>query len=270
MKAHKNFGVPETIEEDRKEEDLQPRYVRRSRFPEMRDHNEFGKRGKRFRSEEGLKKRHGYTRKPIQQDITSEIYSIPWAYVSETEEESASSDSCRRNKKKVKIMTLGHLSNLLNKKIFSDDFDKSSSFFSNHSRRKNRLKTTNSMIDDTIREENEIEFNNYLSDSSSNSQFSLRRRYMNLDLSKLIDKLEPLDDSSAVASKYYGNVNETIEEEGSDHSDELDKSNSRSHNSSHSSSLRDKLRHDMLPYYSSLYPFGLGKLQNPKSRSLIC
>lgn len=46
-------GVPETIEEDKKEEDSQPKYVRRSRFPEMRDHNEFGKKGKRFKSEEG-------------------------------------------------------------------------------------------------------------------------------------------------------------------------------------------------------------------------
>jgi hypothetical protein len=60
VKALQNQGVPETIEEDKKEEDLQPKYVRRSRFPEMRDHNEFGKRGKRFRSEEGQKKRHGY------------------------------------------------------------------------------------------------------------------------------------------------------------------------------------------------------------------
>ena len=32
-----NNGVPETIEEDKKEEDSQPKYVRRSRFPEMRD-----------------------------------------------------------------------------------------------------------------------------------------------------------------------------------------------------------------------------------------
>lgn len=48
--------MPETIEEDKKEEDSQPKYVRRSRFPEMRDHNEFGKKGKRFRSEEGKKK----------------------------------------------------------------------------------------------------------------------------------------------------------------------------------------------------------------------
>ena len=87
----------------------------------------------------------------------------------------------------------------------------------------------------------------------------------------MIDKLEPLDDSqSAVASKYYGNVNETIEEEGSDHSEDLE-SNSRSHHSSSSYQARDKpLRHDSLPYYSSLYPFGLGKRQNPKARSLIC
>jgi hypothetical protein len=90
-------------------------------------------------------------------------------------------------------MTLGHLSNLINKKIFSDDFDKSS-FFTDS--RQGRMKSTTSMIDDTIREEKEPEYeNNYLSDSSSSSQFSLQRRYLNLDLSKLIDKLEPLDDS---------------------------------------------------------------------------
>jgi len=46
---------------------------------------------------------------------------------------------------------------------------------------------------------------------------------LSLDLQKLIDKLEPMDDSSAVHSKYYGNVNETIEEEISDHDDEYDK-----------------------------------------------
>lgn len=169
-------------------------------------------------------------------------------------------------------MTLAHLSKLINKKIFSDDFDKSS-FFTDS--RKGRLKSTASMIDDTIyeeREEPEYE-NNYLSDSSSSSQFSLQRRYLNLDLSKLIDKLEPLDDSqSAVASKYQTNVNETIDEEGSDHSEDLDHtSNSRSHHSSSSYHASSKqLRHDSLPFYSSLYPFGLGKRQNAKSRSLIC
>lgn len=91
--------------------------------------------------------------------------------------------------------------------------------------RKDRLKlgSTQSMIDDTIREEKENENDHdYLSDSSNSSQFSMRRRYLNLDLSKLIDKLEPLDDSSAVASKYYNNFNETIEEEHSGHSDELE------------------------------------------------
>jgi hypothetical protein len=43
---------------------------------------------------------------------------------------------------------------------------------------------------------------------------------MSFDLSKLIDKSEPsFDDSSLMISKYYGNVNETIEEEDDDKED---------------------------------------------------
>jgi len=38
-----------------------------------------------------------------------------------------------------------------------------------------------------------------------------------------MDKLEPLDDSSQVASKYYGNVNETIEEENLEEIEEGEK-----------------------------------------------
>lgn len=168
--SKKNNGVPETIEEDRKEEDSQPKYVRKSRFHEMRDHNEFNKRGKRFRSEEG-KKKHGYHRKPQQEDITSQIYALPSAYVSENEEESQSSDSQHHQKKKIKIMTLAHLSSLINKKIFSDDFDRSSQLTDNTWRKARfRMGSNRSLIDNTIREEMEPEYeNNYLSDSSSSS-----------------------------------------------------------------------------------------------------
>jgi hypothetical protein len=78
----------------------------------MRDHNEFGRRGKRFRSEEGLKKSRNHRddsfRKRQREDITSQIYALPEAYVNEAEEESIlSSDDERCRKKKVKIMTLG-------------------------------------------------------------------------------------------------------------------------------------------------------------------
>lgn len=73
-------------------------------------------------------------------------------------------------------MSLGHLSMLINKKIFSDDFDKNS-FNTDMSKRykKGRGMGTQSMIEQPIREElKEYEFeNDYLSDSSSSSQFSL-------------------------------------------------------------------------------------------------
>ena len=46
-------------------------------------------------------------------------------YVSETEEELYSDDS-DKNKKKIKVFSLGYFSQLMNKKIYSDDFDMSS------------------------------------------------------------------------------------------------------------------------------------------------
>ncbi len=52
-----------------------------------------------------------------------------------------------------------------------------------------------------------------------------------MDLAKLIDKLDPLDYESAVGSKYLGNVGETIEEEHSVSSDELDRDKSKSRSS---------------------------------------
>ena len=67
----------------------------------------------------------------------------------------------------------------------------------------------------------------------------MRRRYLNLDLSKLIDRLDPTDFDSAFGSKYLSNVGETIEEEHSASSDEKDLPRSRLL-SSHSSGSRSK------------------------------
>jgi len=94
-----------------------------------------------------------------------------------------------------------------------------------------------SMLDQPIKEDSEIEeADRYLSDSSgSSSQFSLRKRYQNLDLSKLIDRLDPLDYESALGgSKYLGNVGETIEEEHSVGSDDSGQQQKGSSLSSHS------------------------------------
>ena len=81
-----------------------------------------------------------------------------------------------------------------------------------------------------------------MSDSSNSSMLSLQRRYLNLNLTKIIDRYEPLDDSSQKASqkgsKYYGNLNETIEEEISDHDDDMD--GKISHSSRSSNRMRRK------------------------------
>ena len=78
---------PEVIEEDKKEEEKQPVYKRKSRFAEMRDYNEFGG-GKRYKSEEGLSKKKASRRHLRAAQITSKIFNLPSAYVSENEEES--------------------------------------------------------------------------------------------------------------------------------------------------------------------------------------
>ena len=79
--------------------------------------------------------------------------------MSETEEEEDSNESDNtglnyvnnragcRNKRSLKVMSLGHLSQLINKQIFSDDFDKSS-FKTELSRRyKGRVGGPQSMAD---------------------------------------------------------------------------------------------------------------------------
>lgn len=201
------------------------------------DYNEFGCSGKRYRSEEGLSKRK---QKRLQQrtQITSKIFNLPSAYVSETEGEEDSNDTDnsatkqKRNKRALKVMSLGHLSQLINKQIFSDDFDKESYRTELSRRYKGRVGGPQSMADQPINEDEEDIENDYLSDcSSSSSQFSLKKRYLSLDLSKLIDRLDPMSDSSAMQSKHYANVNETIEEEISDHDDEFDRKSRLSHSS---------------------------------------
>ena len=123
------------------------------------------------------------------------------------------------------------------------------------------------MADQPINEDEEEIENDYLSDcSSSSSQFSLQRRYLSLDLSKLIDRLEPMDDSSAMHSKYYGNVNETIEEEISDHDDEFDKKSKLSYSSQSSDKERGKKRRG--DHYLSFMSIIGDKIRRAKSH--IC
>ena len=122
------------------------------------------------------------------------------------------------NRKKIKVFSLGYFSQLMNKKIYSDDFDMSS----DQIRRKKQQNYTGSLMECPISEdvESENNENDYLSDYSGSSTFSFHKKKMSFDLSRLIDKLEPLqfDDSSSSllgggSKHYYRNDNETILEE---------------------------------------------------------
>jgi len=78
--------------------------------------------------------------------------------VSETEEEQYSDDSDKRNKKKsgrgIKIFSLGYFSQLMNKKIYSDDFDMSSEF---DLLRRNKKNNRGSLMEYPINEDVESE-----------------------------------------------------------------------------------------------------------------
>ena len=140
--------------------------------------------------------------------------------MSETEEELISDEDDQYNNKrsKKKIFSLGYLSKLMNKKIYSDHFDMSSE---SYKIKQKKHFNTGSVMECPISEDVESEgANDYLSDNSSSSTFSLKRKKMSFDLSKLIDRFEPShDDSSFMFSKYYGNVNDPIEEEEDDKDD---------------------------------------------------
>ena len=103
----------------------------------------------------------------------------------------------------------------MNKKIYSDDFDMSSDMMKEQKRRNHN---NGSLMECPISENVESENDDYLSDYSSFSNFSLKKKKMSFDLSRLIDKLEPqFDDSSSLFGKvYFSNVNETIKEEADD------------------------------------------------------
>lgn len=79
----------------------------------------------------------------------------------------------------------------MNKKIYSDDFDMSSD--QALCKMKKRQKNAGSLMECPISEDVESEDNDYLSDGySSSSNFSFHKKKMSFDLSRLIDKLEPL------------------------------------------------------------------------------
>jgi len=77
----------------------------------MVDLNEFGLTGKRYKSEEGRKQKRLHQTS----QMTSKIFNLPSAYVSETEEEEDSNESDERtsnwgNKRRLKVLSLAHLS----------------------------------------------------------------------------------------------------------------------------------------------------------------
>lgn len=157
----KNFReLPETINEEVLEQET-PLFVRQSRFQERRDYNEFGSSGhKRYKSDDRGKRRRTYGLRGQANRFVPQILTLPSTYVSETDEEesgcSNSSNELARYDRRYEqqknsarqVMSLAHFSQLINKRIFSDDFDRASSDKSATQRgHKPRFGGTLSMID---------------------------------------------------------------------------------------------------------------------------
>ena len=116
---------------------------------------------KRFKSDDRGKRRRAPGLRGQTNRFIPQILTLPSTYVSETDEEDSNSsgelnhlnnpnstkwlkggstanlfiNSNARNtnnrQKKAKVLTLAHLSQIINKRIFSDDFDKESSDYNN-------------------------------------------------------------------------------------------------------------------------------------------
>ena len=178
-------------------------------------------------------------------------------------------DDKRNNKengrKKIKVFSLGYFSQLMNKKIYSDDFDMSSERRIRQKQKKQNY--AGSLVEYPITEDLESEDHDYLSDYSSSSNFSFKKKKMSFDLSRLIDKLEPsaFDDSTSSligggSKHYFSNMNDTILEE-----DDEDVLPSGSIASGHYSRL--KAQHDRSASFKFLQ---LGSNCKPKKIRSIC
>ncbi len=138
--------------------------------------------------------------------------------MSETEEELYSDEEEKRAKKKIKVFSLGYFSQLMNKKIYSDYFDMNSDQMIIKKKKKDAGSLMECPISEDVESEND---HDYLSDYSSSSNFSFQKKKMSFDLSRFIDKLDPIqfDDSSSSllggggSRHFYPGVNETIKEE---------------------------------------------------------
>ncbi len=107
--------------------------------------------------------------------------------VSETEEELISDEDEKLVGRRRKVFSLSQFSMLMNKKIYSDEFDMS--FESKVLKKRFKM---GSVIECPINEDIECEEqDNYLSDNSSSSTFSFHKKRMSFDLTKIIDRLEP-------------------------------------------------------------------------------
>lgn len=92
----------------------------------MRDMNEFGKYGapKRHNSLDGIKKTRLISKQYNEIQSQYGILTFTNYAVSETEEELLSDEEDKHNRRK-KVFSLSQFSRLMNKKIYSDEFDMS-------------------------------------------------------------------------------------------------------------------------------------------------
>jgi hypothetical protein len=184
--------LPELIEcEEKLEDEYELFSIRHSRINIMKDNNEFGRKGKRYRSLDGHKK--GYK---IQCDSD----------VSETLEEDWISGESTKEKEK----SLSKISRIFNK-IYADHFERPIRMKQIKERNRRHIHTLGDtpINEDSNDGSNKDEKEDIISDTSS-SNMSFRKKYVKTFLDK-VDK--PRNKTLSMSTKYYSQIKDTIEED---------------------------------------------------------
>jgi hypothetical protein len=193
--------LPELIEcEEKLEEEYDLFSIRHNRIKIMEDLNEFGRKGKRYRSLDGSRKRKRAANR-------AKMNNYQWdSDVSETEEEDWISDDSTKEKGK----SLSKISRIFNK-IYADHFERPIRMKQIKERSRRNIHTLGDtpINEDSNDSSDKSSKDDIISDTSS-SNMSFRKKYVRT----LFDKMDqPETKTLSTSNKYYEQIEDPIQED---------------------------------------------------------